>query len=154
VTLLLLFAAVALGWCVQLLLTYRQSKAFTSWIRALRAKGTVSVGKGGRRYRGGVAFVAIAVDDDRGVVAEAMALRGFTTFARPDVVPCLRGVRVSVLAGTRDIAELRANEREAVRQAATLYRDRGVEVDLTDVGPKAAVAARMRPHTDKTPAAG
>ena len=46
-------AAVVAGWMVQLYLTYQQSAAFNRAVTALRKQGTVSVGAGGRRYRGG-----------------------------------------------------------------------------------------------------
>ena len=53
--------------------------AFNRQVLRLRASGTVSVGHGGKRYRGGRAYVAIAVDD-HGIVRDAISLRGF---ARP-----------------------------------------------------------------------
>ena len=78
---LLLLAAVVGGTIVQQVLAYRQSQEFNRATRALRKDGAVSVGRGGRRYRGGRAFVAIAVDD-RGFVRNAVSLQGWTTFAR------------------------------------------------------------------------
>ena len=81
-------AAVVGGWFVQLLLTHRQTTAFTNATRQLRTRGTVAIGTGGRRYRGGEAFVAIAVDP-QGAVADAITLRGWTTFARPAAMPGL-----------------------------------------------------------------
>jgi glucitol operon activator protein len=116
---LLLLGAVVAGWMVQLVLTYRQSMAFNSDARAMRRAGTVSVGAGGRRYRGGRAFVAIAVDD-QGVVRDAISLSGWTTFARPRRLPPLVGLRAGRVKGDRDVPGLSPQQREAAGQAATL----------------------------------
>jgi DNA-binding transcriptional regulator of glucitol operon len=62
---ILLLVALVAGWMVQMYFTYQQSTAFNRQVRALRGSGTVSVGVGGRRYRGGRAFVALALDDQR-----------------------------------------------------------------------------------------
>ncbi len=124
-----LLLAVVLGWTFQLFLTYRQSMAFNSDARAMRRSGTVSVGAGGKRYRGGRAFVAIAVDE-QGVVRDAISLRGFTTFARARTLPALIGMRVNKVKGDRDIPGLGRQQREAARQAATLMRpatDRAIQ---------------------------
>jgi glucitol operon activator protein len=116
-----LLLAVVLGWILQLVLTYRQSMAFTSDSRAMRRSGKVSVGVAGKRYRGGRAFVAIAVDDE-GVVRDAISLSGFTTFARSKPVPPLIGVRVNRGSGDREIPGLTRQQRDAARQAATFVR--------------------------------
>jgi len=116
-----LLLAVVLGWTFQLFLTYRQSMAFNTDARAMRRSGTVSVGAGGKRYRGGRAFVAIAVDE-QGVVRDAISLRGFTTFARARTLPALIGMRVNKIRGERDIDGLTKAQRTAARQAAELWR--------------------------------
>jgi DNA-binding transcriptional regulator of glucitol operon len=116
-----LLAAVAAGWAVQSFLTFRQSMDFNDDVRKLRTSGTLSVGVGGKRYRGGRAYVAIAVDD-RGIVRGAITLRGFTTFARACPLPALVGMRVNKLAGDRQIPDLSRAQREAATQAATFYR--------------------------------
>ena len=87
----------------------------------MRPFGTISVGVGGRRYRGGRAFVAIAVDEP-GIVRRALSLSGFTTFARGREVPGLIGLRVNVLAGERPLEGLSKPQRLAARQAATLLK--------------------------------
>ena len=120
---LILLAAVVAGWIVQLYLTYRQSMAFNDQVRLLRRSGTVSVGVGGRRYRGGRAFVAIAVDD--GVVRDAISIQGWTTFARARPLPGLFDVKVSHVQGDRALAGLRPQQREAARQAVTLLAREG-----------------------------
>ena len=90
----LLVAAVVAGWIVQLYVTYQQSMAFNTAGRAtLQAHGTVSVGVGGKRYRGGRAFVAIAVDD-RGVVARRAAPERLHHLRpRPRPLPQLLGLQ-------------------------------------------------------------
>ncbi|MGA9747206.1 MAG: transcriptional regulator GutM [Nocardioides sp.] len=118
-TALVLLGAVAAGWMVQLYLTYLQSMSFNSTVATLRRDGTVSVGSGGRRYRGGRAFVAIAVDD-RGLIRNAVTLQGFTTFARSRPLPALFDVKVAKVRGDRSIDGLSPQQREAARQAATL----------------------------------
>jgi DNA-binding transcriptional regulator of glucitol operon len=118
---LLLLGAVVAGWLVQLWLTYRQSMSFNDDVRRLRPSGTVSVGSGGRRYRGGRAFVALA---ERGVVADAIQLKGFTTFARSRRFTEVLGLKASQLRGQRDVPGLSPKQREAVRQAAELFRQR------------------------------
>jgi glucitol operon activator protein len=118
---LLILLAVVLGWIVQLFATYYQSTAFNASAFGLRRSGTVSIGAGGKRYRGGRAFVAIAADDD-GVVRDAIRLSGFTTFARAKAAPQLVGLRVNKIRGERDIDGLTKAQRTAARQAAELWR--------------------------------
>jgi glucitol operon activator protein len=118
---LLILAAVVAGWVVQLYLSYQQSMAFNDRVKQLRASGTVSVGSGGKRYRGGRAYVAIAVDD-HGIVRDAISLRGFTTFARPRPAPPLFDLKVNAVRGERGIPQLSRQQREAARQAALLFK--------------------------------
>jgi glucitol operon activator protein len=118
---LLILAAVVAGWVVQLYLSYQQSMAFNRQVLQLRRSGTVSVGLGGKRYRGGRAYVAIAVDD-HGIVRDAISLRGFTTFARPRPAPPLFDLKVNAVRGERDIPHLSRQQREAARQAALLFK--------------------------------
>jgi glucitol operon activator protein len=116
-----LLLAVVAGWTVQLFLTYRQSMAFSDDARSMRRSGTVSIGVAGKRYRGGRAYVAIAVDDE-GVVRDAIRLSGFTTFARSKPVPPLIGMRVNRVRGDREIPGLTRQQRGAAQQAASFVR--------------------------------
>ena len=93
-TWILLIAAVVAGWMVQMYLTFRQSMAFNREVVALRRRGTVSVGVAGKRYRGGRAFVAIAIDD-HGIVRDALTLTGFTTLSRAKPLAGLLDVKTS-----------------------------------------------------------
>ncbi len=115
----LLLAAVVAGWVVQLYFTYRQSMAFNEEVRGLRAAGKVSVGVAGNRYRGGRAFVAIAVDE-HGVVRDALTLRGWTTFARARPLPGLLGLKANQVKGSREVPTISRQQREAARQAVEL----------------------------------
>jgi|1185.fasta_scaffold920957_1 DNA-binding transcriptional regulator of glucitol operon len=119
-----LIGAVVAGWMAQLYMTYQQATAFNAQVLKLRTRGTVSVGAGGRRYRGGRAFVAMAIDD-KNVVVDAITLKGFTTFARGRALPALVGQRVSRLGGENDVPDLSRQQREAARQAATLFLEAG-----------------------------
>jgi DNA-binding transcriptional regulator of glucitol operon len=116
----IIIVALVAGWLVQIFFTYRQSMAFNDEVRRLRTSGTVSVGVGGNRYKGRRSFVAIAVDE-LGVVRDAITLGGLTTFARAKPLPGLFDVKVSVLAGTRDLSHVSPSQRLAARQAAELY---------------------------------
>jgi glucitol operon activator protein len=118
---LLILSTVVVGWIFQLYLSYRQGSSFTADARALRSAGTVSIGVGGNRYRGGRAFVAIAVDE-AGIVRDAISLSGWTTFARGKALPQLRGLRLNVLRGERVIDGLSKPQRIAARQAAGFVR--------------------------------
>jgi DNA-binding transcriptional regulator of glucitol operon len=120
VTTWIVLAAVVLGWLVQLWLTSKQSMAYVRATGGLRALGAVATGKGGRRYRGGVAFVTLATDGKR--VTGAISLRGFTTAARPVELPALVGLRLAVVAGDRPLEGLKDNERIAAREAAGFLR--------------------------------
>ncbi len=121
---MLLLAAVVAGWLVQLYLTYQQSMAFNEQVGKLRKSGRVSVGVAGQRYRGGRAFVAIAVDE-QGVVRDSLTLSGWTTFARGRPLPGLVGQKINWLKGEREIPSLTKQQREAARQAATLLKQEG-----------------------------
>jgi DNA-binding transcriptional regulator of glucitol operon len=116
----IILAAVVAGWMVQLYLTYRQSMRFNADVHALRARGTVSIGVGGNRYRGGRSYVAIVVADRR--VVEALTLTGFTTFATAKPLPALAGVKVNRLVGDQDVPGLSRSQRAAARQAAELLK--------------------------------
>jgi DNA-binding transcriptional regulator of glucitol operon len=117
----ILFAAVA-GRMLQLYLVYLQSMTFNAEVKRLRTAGTVSVGLGGKRYRGGRAFVAIAIDPKADVVRDAISLQGFTTFAKAKPVRALSGVRLNKLGGDREIPGLTRPQRLAAAQAVELYR--------------------------------
>jgi glucitol operon activator protein len=119
-TVLFILGAVVAGWIVQMILTYRQSRVFNDTVKRLRRKGRVSVGVGGQRYRGGRAYVAIAVDTN-GTVVDAVTLSGWTTFARPAPLPAAVGLPVARLRRKSDIDAVSAPERLALREAAEAF---------------------------------
>jgi DNA-binding transcriptional regulator of glucitol operon len=120
---ILLIVAVVAGWMVQMYLTYQQSMAFNRQVLALRRQGTVSVGVAGKRYRGGRAFVAIAIDD-HGIVRAAITLRGWTTFSRGRPLDQLLGLRTSRILSATSIPGLSTNQHEAARHAVDLAKSR------------------------------
>ena len=69
-----LFILIGIMWLFQLWFAYKQAKIFQDDIRGLRKQGTMAIGIGGRRYRGGRAFVALTAGDDD-IVKDGMVLR-------------------------------------------------------------------------------
>lgn len=120
---ILLIVAVVAGWVVQMYFTYRQSMAFNKEVFGLRGRGIVSVGVGGKRYRGGRAFVAMAIDD-RGVVREALTLTGFTTLSRAKPLPGLVNVKTSRILAQERLPGLSKPQQEAARHAVELAKTR------------------------------
>lgn len=118
---LVLLAAVVGGGVLQTLASVRQQKAFAADLQRLRAEGRVAVGKGGKRYRGGAVYVALAADPG-GVVRGALVLRGFTTMARARDLSVLVGHRISRLATDGHVPGLAPAERQAAAQAATALK--------------------------------
>lgn len=140
-TLWLLLVPVVLGWMLQLWLTARQTTAWTRELRRIRPLGVTAVGKAGRRYRGGIAYVALAVADKR--VTGAFVLRGFTTFARPTPLPALVGLRLGVVAGERPLEGLADLERAAARDAAGMVR----AAPTTELGATSTAGPQAGPST-------
>jgi DNA-binding transcriptional regulator of glucitol operon len=118
------FLAIAVAMGLQLYFTALQSKAFMGKVMALRAKGSVAIGLGGRRYIGRRAYVALAMDGE-GRVVEALRLRGITQFARAKPAPRLVGVTIKRLAGDGPIPGIDAIDRAAARQAAQTLNTSG-----------------------------
>ena len=117
---LLILLAVVLGWSSSSSPPTTSRRRSTPRHSGCARSGTVSIGAGGKRYRGGRAFVAIAADDD-GVVRDAIRLSGFTTFARAKAAPQLLGLRVNKIRGRarhrrtdQGAADRRASGGEAV----------------------------------------
>lgn len=119
---LVLLLAVVAGWLLQLVLAFRQSTDFNRCVLAMRRRGTVAVGTAGRRYRGGRAFVAVAVDGS-GVIREAISLQGWTTFARERPLMALVGLTAARVSGPQELAGLTTQQREAARDATRTIRE-------------------------------
>jgi DNA-binding transcriptional regulator of glucitol operon len=101
-------------WIFQLWFAYRQSKNFQEDLRSLRKLGTMAVGMGGRRYRGGRAFVALTADEN-GIVKDGRVLRGFTVFARSKQLSAYTGFPIGQIASGDRVAE---GEKKKVSEAA------------------------------------
>jgi DNA-binding transcriptional regulator of glucitol operon len=114
VQILLLIAAM---WFLQLFLTYKQSMRFNDILKPLRLQGKTAVGLGGRRYRGGRAFVAIAQQD--GIVVDARLMTGYTVFAAPKDCPELKGLSLTLLASDDSIPGMKDKVRSAAQMAAS-----------------------------------
>lgn len=116
-TVLTLLGAIAAGMIVQAVFTFKQTNAFSAAVRELRTHGAVAVGGGGKRYRGGKAFVAIAADPD-GRVTKAISLSGWTTFARPTELHHVQRLRLAQLRRDEPIPLIGPRERSALQNAA------------------------------------
>jgi glucitol operon activator protein len=119
----LLIVAVVAGSLVQTYFTYRQSMAFNKQVMTLRNQGTVSVGVAGKRYRGGRAYVAMAIDE-HGIVRDALTLTGWTTFSRGKRLDGLVGLRTNRIVDTLPLPGLKKQQQEAARQAVDFARSR------------------------------
>ncbi|MDX6300421.1 MAG: glucitol operon activator protein [Nocardioidaceae bacterium] len=122
-TAFLLIVAVVAGSLVQTYFTYRQSMAFNKQVMTLRNQGTVSVGVAGKRYRGGRAYVAMAIDE-HGIVRDALTLSGWTTFSRGKRLDGLVGLRTNRIVDTVPLPGLKKQQQEAARQAVDFARSR------------------------------
>jgi len=109
-----LFVLIGIMWIFQLWFAYRQSKNFQEDLRSLRKLGTMAVGMGGRRYRGGRAFVALTADEN-GIVKDGRVLRGFTVFARSKQLSAFTGFPIGQIASGDRVAE---GEKKKVNEAA------------------------------------
>lgn len=110
-----LFMLIALMWLFQLWFAYKQSKIFQDDIRELRKQGFMAVGMGGRRYRGGRAYVALAANE-HGIVQDALVLRGFTIFARSKKLTTYKGFSVAEIASGDRVC---LSEKKKVQEAAS-----------------------------------
>ena len=109
-----LFILIGIMWLFQVWFAYKQAKIFQEDIRGLRKQGTMAIGMGGRRYRGGRAFVALT-SDDSGIVKDGMVLKGFTIFAKSKPLSSYTGFSIEEIASGNRIVE---SEKQKVQEAA------------------------------------
>lgn len=109
-----LFILIGIMWLFQLWFAYKQAKIFQDDIRGLRKQGTMAIGVGGRRYRGGRAFVALTAGEDN-IVKDGMVLKGFTIFARSQRLTAYTGFSIDEIASGDRIA---LGEKRKVQEAA------------------------------------
>ena len=109
-----LFILIGIMWLFQLWFAYKQAKIFQEDIRGLRKQGTMAIGVGGRRYRGGRAFVALACDENR-IVKAGMVLKGFTIFAKSKPLNTYTEFSIEEIASGNRVVE---GEKKKVQAAA------------------------------------
>ncbi|MEI6648933.1 MAG: transcriptional regulator GutM [Actinomycetes bacterium] len=118
-----LFIVIAFMWASQLALAYMQAKNFQKDIKRLRKMGMVATGMGGKRYRGGRAFVALSANDDN-IVQDGLVLRGFTVFTKSKPLPQYKGFSLEeIISGTRVVEGEPKKVTDAAKHAAQLLRD-------------------------------
>lgn len=114
---------IAAMWAAQLALAYMQAKRFQADLSSLRKLGTVAVGMGGRRYRGGRAFVALTVDGNE-IVQDGLVLKGFTVFAKSRKLYNYIGFSLDdILSGQREGVDDPNKVREAAVMSAQHIKD-------------------------------
>lgn len=113
-----LFILIGIMWMFQLWFAFKQAKFFQADVGALRKEGTMAIGMGGRRYRGGRAFVALTCDES-GVVKRGMVLKGFTIFARSKALDTYTGFSIGEIAsGDRVVQSEKKKVQEAAKSSA------------------------------------
>ncbi len=111
-----LLLVIAAMWVAQLAMAYLQAKRFQADLKALRMQGTCAVGMGGRRYRGGRAFVALTADQKE-IVVDALVLKGLTVFAKSRKIDKYIGFSLDdIISGNR----VGVDEKNKVREAAVM----------------------------------
>ncbi len=116
-------------WASQLALAYLQAKKFQADLRSLRQYGTVAIGMGGRRYRGGRAFVALAADEN-GMIVTGLVLRGLTVFAKSKPLNTYNGFSLTdIISGTRVVLGEPKKVQEATQMAAQHIQDHLARVE-------------------------
>ena len=115
------FTVLGIAWAVQLFLAWRQAQRFQKELASLRKSiegGTVAIGVGGKRYRGGRAFVALVADKE-GVVQDGLLLSGFTVMAKGKPFTDYKGFHIKdVMSGDRVATNRKAKITDAARMAA------------------------------------
>jgi DNA-binding transcriptional regulator of glucitol operon len=118
-----LLLVIAAMWASQLALAYMQAKRFQADLSGLRKQGTVAVGMGGRRYRGGRAFVALTVNDSE-IVQDGLVLKGLTVFAKSKKLVAYKGFSLDdIISGNREGVEDPKKVREAAIMSAQHIKD-------------------------------
>jgi len=124
VWILLLVAAM---WVFQLYFAVKQSQRFSNDLREIRTAGTLTtVGMGGKRYRGGRAFVALAAKD--GVVTGAKVLSGFTVFAKSMPLEIVIGKKLTNLVEGVGIEGEKPKIIDATKHAAKTLIDQNAQM--------------------------
>ena len=117
-----LFTVLGIAWATQLFFAWRQAQRFQKQLASLRKLGTVAIGVGGRRYRGGRAYVALAADNE-GIVRNALILSGLSIFARAKTFGDYTGFSIEdIITGQRAMVSRPTKVKEAALSAAEHIR--------------------------------
>jgi DNA-binding transcriptional regulator of glucitol operon len=111
------FTVLGLAWAVQLFFAWRQAQRFQKQLATLRKEGTVAIGLGGKRYRGGRAYVAL-VADQSGVVTNGLLLTGMTVMAKGQPFTDYKGFHIKEIISGDRVANRKAKVVAAARMAA------------------------------------
>lgn len=111
-----IFILIGIMWLFQLWFAYKQAKIFQDDIRGLRKQGTMAIGVGGRRYRGGRAFVALTCDENR-IVKDGMVLKGFTIFAKSKPLTTYTGFSIDEIASGDRIVQSEKRKYKRLQRA-------------------------------------
>jgi len=119
-----LLLVIAAMWASQLFMAFMQAKRFQADLKSMRMQGTSAVGMGGKRYRGGRAFVALA-SDENGIIKDGLVLKGLTVFANSKKLTNYTGFSLDdIISGNRGSgAEPKKKVREAAEMSAQLIKD-------------------------------
>ena len=119
-----LLLVIAAMWASQLFMAFMQAKRFQADLNSMRMQGTSAVGMGGKRYRGGRAFVALAADEN-GIIKDGLVLKGLTVFANSKKLTNYTGFSLDdIISGNRGSgAEPKKKVREAAEMSAQLIKD-------------------------------
>lgn len=113
-----LFTVLGLAWAVQLFFAWRQAQRFQKDLATLRKQGTVAIGLGGRRYRGGRAYVAL-VSNDEGIIQDGLLLTGMTVIAKGKPFTDYKGFHIKdIISGDRVASNRKPKVVDAARMAA------------------------------------
>jgi len=118
-----LFILIGMMWALQLYLAWRQAATFQKDMKSLRQHApNVAIGVGGRRYRGGRAYVALAADNE-GIVRNALVLSGLSIFARAKAIGDYTGFSIEdIITGQRAMVSRPTKVIEAAKTAAEHIR--------------------------------
>ena len=113
-----LFTVLGLAWAVQLFFAWRQAQRFQKDLAKLREKGIVAIGLGGRRYRGGRAYVALVANQE-GIIQDGLLLTGMTVIAKGKPFTDYKGFHIKdIISGDRVASNRKPKVVDAARMAA------------------------------------
>ena len=113
-----LFTVLGLAWAIQLFFAWRQAQQFQKQLSTLRKEGIVAIGLGGKRYRGGRAYVAL-VANEGGVVQDGLLLTGMTVIAKGKPFADYKGFHIDeISSGNRTAANRKPKVTDAAKMAA------------------------------------